>query len=89
MLPGCLIFDKEGNLAYDISNTFKPLPYARQVNDLRYNRDLINFDKGILIDLDKVEENVRSLVFYLKIVNVGTYLTETQLKNIKNSAYQL
>lgn len=57
------------------------------MTDLRYYRDLINFDNGVVINLDKLPEKARSIVFYLQVNNVGAYSGEAQIKLVKNSAY--
>lgn len=59
------------------------------VTDLRYYRDLVNFDSGMIVNLDKLPEKIKSVVFYLEIKNIGLYSTEAQIKNVKNAAYGL
>lgn len=84
---GCLIFDKQGNKVCNINQNGKYEDWARGVTDLRYYRDLINFDNGVVINLDKLPEKARSIVFYLQVNNVGAYSGEAQIKLVKNSAY--
>ena len=56
---------------------------------MRYYRDLINFDSGMIVNLEKIPDKIKSVVFYLEIKNIGLYATEAQIKNVKNSAYGL
>lgn len=87
--PGCIVFDKEGNVAFNGTPYTKSEEYAKGVTDLRYYRDLINFDSGMIVNLEKLPDKVKSVVFYLEVKNIGLYTTEAQIKNVKNSCYGL
>lgn len=61
--------------------------FFKGLSNLRNVKDLVNFDNGVLINLEKLPDKIKSMVFYLQINNIGAFSTEAQIKNVKNSAY--
>lgn len=54
-VAGGLFFERDGTLSQHLtSNQHKDEKYTRVVNGLREARDLINFDDGIIVNLEQV-----------------------------------
>jgi hypothetical protein len=63
--------------------------YVEIVNDLRYFKDQVNFDDGIVVNLSAVPDKVKSIIFYSKFNNVERYLNENEVRKVKFSQYGL
>lgn len=63
--------------------------YVEIVNDLRYFKDQVNFDDGIVVNLSTVPDKVKSIIFYSKFNNVERYLNENEVRKVKFSHYGL
>ena len=83
-------FDKEFQVVHTVfSNEKSDCKYIKTVNDLRYFKDIVNMDDGLIIDFASVPDQIKSFVMFCKVKNVASYSNETEIKKIKNSAYGL
>ena len=56
---------------------------------MRYYRDLFGVDNGLIINLECMPENVKSIITYMNFKDIGRFVDENEAKKIKNSVYQL
>ena len=74
LVGGVLSFDKEWQLADTVfSNKPSSSKYIDVVNDLRYFKDPINMDTGMIIKFASVPDQIKAFVMFCKFTDVASY----------------
>ena len=47
------------------------------MNDLRYFKDMVNMDDGIMVDFSSVPKDIKAFVMVSKFLNVPSFLPES------------
>ena len=81
LVGGVLSFDKECQVADTVfSNKSSQSKYIEVVNDLRYFKDPINMDDGMIIKFASVPDQIRAFIIFCKFTDVGSFAAEPNIK---------
>lgn len=78
MESALLLMDKEGEIIEEVTFAQPNLKsdYIRMESGLREPRESINMDEGIIINLSKVPEKAKTIIFLLKVPEVQRFKAE-------------